>query len=92
MHRRLFPPRLPSRCRAAYGERYGTYTDPSRPAGRHPQSYVGLDAEAAERQARARGWSTVRALAPGTFITMEFLGGRINFEVDASTVTRCWVG
>lgn len=57
-----------------------------------PESYVGLDAETAERQARARGWSTVRALAPGTFITMEFRGGRINFEVDASTVTRCWVG
>ncbi|MEU4264954.1 I78 family peptidase inhibitor [Streptomyces sp. NPDC025273] len=57
-----------------------------------PESYVGLDAEAAERQARARGWSTVRALAPGTVITMEFRGGRINFEVDASTVTRCWVG
>ncbi len=55
-------------------------------------SYVGLDAEAAERQARARGWSTVRALPPGTVITMEFRGGRINFEVDASTVTRCWVG
>lgn len=64
---------------------------PDQPAD-SPESYVGLDAEAAERQARARGWTTVRALPPGAFITMEFLGGRINFEVDASTVTRCWVG
>ncbi|MEU0134414.1 I78 family peptidase inhibitor [Streptomyces sp. NPDC006296] len=55
-------------------------------------AYVGLDAEAAERQARERGWSTVRALPPGSVITMEFRGGRINFEVDDSTVTRCWVG
>ncbi|MEU9360848.1 I78 family peptidase inhibitor [Streptomyces sp. NPDC048301] len=57
-----------------------------------PDSYVGLDAEAADRQARARGWSTVRALPPGTVITMEYRSGRINFEVEASTVTRCWVG
>jgi hypothetical protein len=57
-----------------------------------PESYVGLDAEAAERQAGARGWSTVRALPPGAVITMEFRGGRLNFEVDAGTVTRCWVG
>ncbi|MFJ8887267.1 I78 family peptidase inhibitor [Streptomyces sp. NPDC102402] len=57
-----------------------------------PDSYVGLDAGTADRQARERGWSTVRALAPGTVITMEFRGGRINFEVDDETVTRCWVG
>ncbi|MEU0131600.1 MULTISPECIES: I78 family peptidase inhibitor [unclassified Streptomyces] len=57
-----------------------------------PESYVGLAAEAAEQQARARGWSTVRALPPGTVITMEFRGGRINFEVDDAAVTRCWVG
>ncbi|MGW0669732.1 hypothetical protein ACWD28_22130, partial [Streptomyces sp. NPDC002746] len=30
------------------------------------------------RRARERGWTTVRALPPGTVITMEFLGGRIN--------------
>ncbi|MDQ0797194.1 I78 family peptidase inhibitor [Streptomyces sp. B1I3] len=66
-------------------------TPPAQPADR-PESYVGLDAGTAERQARERGWNTVRALAPGTVITMEFLGGRINFEVEASTVTRCWVG
>ncbi|WP_328909343.1 I78 family peptidase inhibitor [Streptomyces sp. NBC_00234] len=57
-----------------------------------PQSYVGLDAAAAERQARARGWKTVRALPPGAIITMEYMSGRINFEVDRSAVTRCWVG
>ncbi|AWL37619.1 MULTISPECIES: I78 family peptidase inhibitor [Streptomyces] len=57
-----------------------------------PASYVGLDAGTAEQRARARGWTTVRALAPGTVITMEFRGGRINFEVADATVTRCWVG
>ncbi|MEU5715244.1 I78 family peptidase inhibitor [Streptomyces sp. NPDC020403] len=66
-------------------------TPPAQPADR-PESYVGLDAAAAERQARARGWSTVRALPPGTVITMEFVSGRINFEVEADAVTRCWVG
>ncbi|MFF4244990.1 I78 family peptidase inhibitor [Streptomyces sp. NPDC001822] len=58
----------------------------------NPESYVGLAAEAADQQARARGWSTVRALPPGTVITMEFRSGRINFEVEDATVTRCWVG
>ncbi|WP_392669383.1 I78 family peptidase inhibitor [Streptomyces sp. LN785] len=57
-----------------------------------PDAYVGLAAEAAERRARARGWHTVRALPPGSIITMEFRAGRINFEVDESVVTRCWVG
>ncbi|MEU0832192.1 I78 family peptidase inhibitor [Streptomyces sp. NPDC005969] len=55
-------------------------------------AYVGLAAEAAERRARARGWRTVRALPPGAIITMEYLAGRINFEVDHAVVTRCWVG
>lgn len=54
--------------------------------------YVGLDAEGAERQARERGWSKVRALAPGAIITMEFLAGRLNFEVKEGVVTRCWKG
>ena len=66
-------------------------TPPAQPDD-SPGSYIGLGVEAAERQARARGWSTVRALPPGTVITMEFRGGRINFEVEASIVTRCWVG
>ncbi|MFJ1900596.1 MULTISPECIES: I78 family peptidase inhibitor [unclassified Streptomyces] len=57
-----------------------------------PGAYVGLGAETAERRARERGWTTVRALPPGTVITMEFLGGRINFEVDGGVVKRCWVG
>ncbi|MCM2414980.1 I78 family peptidase inhibitor [Streptomyces sp. RKAG290] len=57
-----------------------------------PGAYAGLTAEAAERRARERGWTTVRALPPGTVITMEFLGGRINFEVDDGVVKRCWVG
>ncbi|WP_326696758.1 I78 family peptidase inhibitor [Streptomyces sp. NBC_01754] len=57
-----------------------------------PESYVGLDAGTAEQRARERGWTTVRALAPGTVVTMEFRVGRINFEVADSSVTRCWVG
>jgi hypothetical protein len=57
-----------------------------------PESYVGLDAEDAERLARERGWSTVRALPPGAIITMEYLSGRLNFEVKGGTVTRCWPG
>ncbi|WP_031088101.1 I78 family peptidase inhibitor [Streptomyces sp. NRRL WC-3549] len=66
-------------------------TPPAQPDD-SPESYVGLDAATAEQRARARGWTTVRALAPGTVITMEFRGGRINFEVADSAVTRCWVG
>ncbi|THA59673.1 proteinase inhibitor I78 [Streptomyces sp. A0958] len=55
-------------------------------------AYVGLAAEPAEQRARERGWSTVRALAPGTVVTMEFQAGRINFEVDGGVVRRCWTG
>lgn len=55
-------------------------------------SYVGLAAEGAERQARERGWSTVRALPPGAIITMEYLAGRLNFEVKEGVVIRCWKG
>ncbi|MEI5099756.1 I78 family peptidase inhibitor [Streptomyces sp. PmtG] len=57
-----------------------------------PDSYVGLEAADAERRARARGWSSVRSLAPGAFITMEYLAGRLNFEVTDGRVTRCWKG
>ncbi|WP_406098374.1 I78 family peptidase inhibitor [Streptomyces sp. NBC_01013] len=57
-----------------------------------PGAYVGLAAETAERRARERGWDTVRALPPGMVITMEFQSGRINFEVDAGVVRRCWTG
>ncbi|MEU8699396.1 I78 family peptidase inhibitor [Streptomyces sp. NPDC048680] len=55
-------------------------------------AYVGLTADTAERRARERGWTTVRALPPGTVITMEFRSGRINFEVDGGAVKRCWIG
>ncbi|MGW1428294.1 I78 family peptidase inhibitor [Streptomyces sp. NPDC002431] len=57
-----------------------------------PGQYVGLTADAAERRARSRGWTTVRSLPPGTVVTMEFRSGRINFEVDGAVVTRCWLG
>ncbi|MEV4439005.1 I78 family peptidase inhibitor [Streptomyces sp. NPDC049577] len=57
-----------------------------------PEEYVGLDAEEAAARARARGWTTVRALEPGAIITMEFLSGRLNFEVVGGTVRRCWKG
>lgn len=57
-----------------------------------PQRYVGLTAQAAERQARERGWSTVRVLPPGAIITMEYLVGRLNLEVADDTVRRCWKG
>ncbi|MEU0088227.1 I78 family peptidase inhibitor [Streptomyces sp. NPDC054802] len=57
-----------------------------------PESYVGLDALEAEQQARERGWSTVRALPPGSIITMEYVAGRLNFEVKDGSVIRCWKG
>ncbi|MFD3789012.1 I78 family peptidase inhibitor [Streptomyces cyaneofuscatus] len=57
-----------------------------------PESYVGLGVDTAEQQARSRGWDTVRAVPPGTILTMEFRSGRINFQVEDATVTRCWVG
>ncbi|MEV6107145.1 I78 family peptidase inhibitor [Streptomyces sp. NPDC051940] len=55
-------------------------------------SYLGLDADTAERRARERGWSPVRTLPPGAIITMEYLGGRLNLEVEDGTVKRCWQG
>ncbi|WP_030751333.1 I78 family peptidase inhibitor [Streptomyces griseus] len=57
-----------------------------------PDSYVGLDADDAGRLARTRGWRVVRAIPPGTVVTMEYLAGRLNFEVEDGTVTRCWTG
>ncbi|MEU5158195.1 I78 family peptidase inhibitor [Streptomyces sp. NPDC020875] len=56
------------------------------------EAYVGLAADAAERRASARGWTTVRTLPPGAIITLEYLRGRINFEVEHGTVIRCWRG
>ncbi|MGR8011401.1 I78 family peptidase inhibitor [Streptomyces hypolithicus] len=57
-----------------------------------PEAYVGLDSGGAQRLAHEKGWSTVRALPPGSIITMEYMAGRLNFEVDQDTVTRCWQG
>ncbi|WP_329278875.1 I78 family peptidase inhibitor [Streptomyces sp. NBC_01451] len=57
-----------------------------------PDTYVGLDGAEAERLARGRGWSAVRSLPPGAIITMEYRSGRLNFEVTAGRVTRCWKG
>jgi len=58
----------------------------------NPDTYVGLDAGRAEELARARGWSTVRALPPGAIITMEYRSGRLNFEVKDGQVARAWKG
>ncbi|MFF2809310.1 I78 family peptidase inhibitor [Streptomyces sp. NPDC058000] len=57
-----------------------------------PEAYVGLPQEAAEERARDRGWATVRALPPGAMITMDYLVGRINFEVKDGAVALSWVG
>ncbi|MEU8522535.1 proteinase inhibitor I78 [Streptomyces sp. NBC_01216] len=57
-----------------------------------PDAYVGLARERAERLAGLRGWSVVRSVPAGSIITLEYLEGRINFEVDGGTVTRCWLG
>ncbi|NLU69059.1 hypothetical protein [Streptomyces sp. HNM0574] len=57
-----------------------------------PESYVGLDAAAAERRAYDHGWTTVRRLAPDAIVTMEFLTGRLNFTVEDGSVVRCWKG
>lgn len=72
----------------------GMATIPTPPAEPQdsPDGYVGLERDRAERLARERGWSTVRSLAPGTIITMEYRVGRLNFEVREGTVTRAWKG
>ncbi|MEU8763777.1 I78 family peptidase inhibitor [Streptomyces sp. NPDC048659] len=57
-----------------------------------PETYVGLAADTAERIARNRGWRVVRQLPPGSIVTMEYLAGRINFEVEHEVVTRVWLG
>ncbi|MEV8478227.1 I78 family peptidase inhibitor [Streptomyces sp. NPDC051173] len=67
---------------------------PNVPADPHDDldAYVGLEVAHASERARARGWATVRALAPGTFVTMEYQAGRLNFEVADGSVRRCWKG
>lgn len=57
-----------------------------------PDAYVGLAVGHAEQRARERGWSTVRALPPGAIVTMEYLEGRLNFEVKDGVVARAWKG
>ncbi|MET7988700.1 MULTISPECIES: I78 family peptidase inhibitor [unclassified Streptomyces] len=57
-----------------------------------PESYVGLAVSLARERAREHGWPTVRSLPPGAIVTMEYLTGRLNFEVTDDTVTRCWKG
>lgn len=66
-------------------------TPPAQPDD-NPESYVGLAAEDAEQRARERGWSHIRSLPPGAIITMEYVSGRLNFEVKGGTVIRCWPG
>ncbi|GAA0910266.1 I78 family peptidase inhibitor [Streptomyces thermoalcalitolerans] len=66
-------------------------TPPTEPQD-SPDRYIGLEAGQAERLARARGWSTVRSLPPGTIITMEYRVGRMNFEVKDGRVSRAWKG
>ncbi|WP_328388061.1 I78 family peptidase inhibitor [Streptomyces sp. NBC_00400] len=56
------------------------------------EAYAGLAQQDAEEQARGRGWTTVRSLPPGAIITMEYLAGRLNFEVKDGTVHRTWQG
>ncbi|EOT02875.1 hypothetical protein K530_16499 [Streptomyces noursei CCRC 11814] len=53
---------------------------------------MGLTQEAAEERARRQGWRTVRAVPPGAMLTMEYLVGRINFEVEGGAVVRSWRG
>lgn len=67
-------------------------TSPPEQPDDDPEAYVGLDDREAGRLARSRGWTTVRAVPPGSIITLEYLYGRINFEVRDHTVIRCWVG
>ncbi|MEU8579729.1 I78 family peptidase inhibitor [Streptomyces abikoensis] len=57
-----------------------------------PAAYAGLPADEATARARARGWTDVRTLPPGTVVTMEYRAGRLNFEVEHGTVRRCWKG
>ena len=56
------------------------------------EAYIGLAQQDAEERARTRGWTTVRSLPPGAIITMEYLVGRLNFEVKDGVVHRTWQG
>ncbi|MFB7254449.1 I78 family peptidase inhibitor [Streptomyces nojiriensis] len=62
------------------------------PAADDPAHYAGLGTGEAKRRALARGWTTVRVVPPGTVLTMEYLEGRLNFEVEDDRVLRAWSG
>jgi len=62
------------------------------PPDEDPRAYVGLDAEAAERQALERGWTKVRVLQPGAIVTLEYMEGRLNLTVEGGVVKDAWSG
>lgn len=84
--------RLPSPSAAAYRGCMAPIPSSSQEPQDAPDSYVGLGAQAAELLARERGWTSVRSLPKGAIITMEYMVGRLNFEVVDGTVIRCWKG
>lgn len=58
-----------------------------------PRVYVGLEAEAAERQARQHGWTAVRVIPEGeTYITFDLRAGRLNLRIEQGSVTDAWQG
>lgn len=57
-----------------------------------PASYTGLAPLRRKRRALTHGWTTVRMVPPGTILTMEYLEGRLNFEVEDGRVRRAWTG
>ncbi|CAM5569682.1 hypothetical protein SAVIM40S_06006 [Streptomyces avidinii] len=64
----------------------------SSPGADDPAHYTGLDTGEAKRRALAHGWTTVRTVAPGTMLTMEYVEGRLNLEVEDGRVRRAWSG
>jgi len=54
--------------------------------------YRGLPVELARVLAAERGWRTVRELAPGALLTMEYRSDRINLTVRDGVVERAWAG
>ncbi|MFI5530832.1 I78 family peptidase inhibitor [Kitasatospora sp. NPDC051853] len=54
--------------------------------------YLGLTGEQAERLAAERGWRTVRVLAPGALVTLEYREDRLNLQLRDGRVERCWQG
>lgn len=52
---------------------------------------VGRPVTDATREAKDAGW-TVRTLAPGALMSMDYREGRVNLEHDGEVVTRAWAG